>query len=155
MKSKLHGLAGGLALLCIGAFWVSTLISELFLSTASVTAVKNAILSAMWVFIPAMAITGASGFALSRQRKGRLVDVKMRRMRIIAANGLIVLLPCALALAMMASGGRFDTIFYSVQVLELLAGAVNFSLLALNMRDGLRLSGRRTPARVRTEASGS
>jgi hypothetical protein len=32
--------------------------------------------------------------------------------------------------------------FYGVQALELLAGAVNLSLIAMNMRDGLRLSGR-------------
>lgn len=146
MRSKLHGLAGAIALLCIGAFWGATLVSELFLGEASVAAVKNGILSAMWLMIPAMAAAGASGFALGRSRKGRLVDLKMRRMRVIAANGLLVLLPSAFALAAMASAGRFDALFYAVQAVELLAGAVNFSLLVLNMRDGLRLAGR-LPAR--------
>ena len=90
MKSKLHGIAGALALACIATFWVSTLVSELFLSETSIVTVKSGILWAMLVLIPAMATAGASGFALSRGRKGRLVDVKMRRMRVIAANGLLV-----------------------------------------------------------------
>jgi hypothetical protein len=146
MKSKLHGLLGSVALICLAAFWVSTLTSEVFLSQVSVVAVKNAILAAMWVLIPSLAATGASGFALSRSRKGRLVDVKMKRMRIIAANGLLVLLPCAFALASMANAGRFDSVFYGVQAIELIAGAVNFTLLTLNMRDGLRLGGRLSKA---------
>lgn len=142
MKSKIHGIAGALALVCIAIFWTCTVVSELFMSQASVAAVKNGILWAMWVLIPSMATAGASGFALSRHRKGRLVDVKMRRMRFIAANGLLVLLPSAYALASMANVGRFDTVFYAVQALELVAGALNITLLTLNLRDGLRLARR-------------
>lgn len=144
MKSKSHGLADSVALICILSFWVSTLVSELFLARASVVAVKNAILQAMWILIPAMAITGATGFALSRGRQGRLVSKKMRRMRFVAANGLLVLLPSAWALARMADAGDFGALFYALQVVELLAGAVNIALLMLNMRDGLRLAGHLT-----------
>ncbi len=75
MKSRLHALAGAIALVCIGAFWSSTAISELFLGQQSVVAVKNGILTAMWLMIPAMAATGASGFALSQGRVGRLVEL--------------------------------------------------------------------------------
>jgi hypothetical protein len=133
---------GTLALSCVAAFWASTIVSELFLDEAIVAAVKNAILSAMWILIPAMAAAGASGFALARRRKGRLVDAKRRRMRIVAANGLLVLLPSAFVLAAMANAGRFDAAFYAVQTVELVAGAANFALLAINMRDGLRITGR-------------
>lgn len=142
MKSKLHALAGAIALLCIGAFWTSSLVSELFFDERSVVHVKNGILRAMWLLIPAMAATGASGFALGKGRSGRLVDAKKRRMRLVAANGILILLPSAFALASMANAGRFDALFYAVQALELLAGAVNVVLIALNMRDGLRLGGR-------------
>jgi hypothetical protein len=142
MKSKLHAIVGTIALACIGTFWMSTLVSELFLNESSVLAVKNGVLAAMWLLIPAMAATGASGFALSRGRSSRLVAVKKQRMKVIAANGIFVLLPCAFSLASMANAGRFDMLFYTIQGLELVAGAVNFVLLALNMRDGLRLAGR-------------
>lgn len=148
MKPKLHALVGSIAILCIATFWMASLISELFLSAEGVVAVKNAILKAMWVLIPAMAATGASGFALGRGRKGRLIDTKVRRMKIIAANGLLLLLPSAVTLAAMANQGRFDAIFYTIQAVELVAGGVNLALLALNMRDGLRLSGRLVPGRV-------
>ncbi|MCB1980317.1 MAG: hypothetical protein KDF25_13360 [Burkholderiaceae bacterium] len=145
MKSKLHGMAGALALMCIVGFWSSTLVSELFLAEASVVAVKNAILRVMWLLIPALALTGASGFALGRSRKGRLVTIKMRRMQFIAANGVVVLLPSAWFLASMANAGDFGVAFYALQGVELTAGAVNIALLALNLRDGLRLAGRKAP----------
>lgn len=142
MKAKLHGFFGAVALLSIATFWVSTAVSEVFLDLGSVTAVKNAILMGMWLLIPAMAATGGSGFSLASGRRGRLVEVKALRMKIVAANGLLVLLPSAYMLASWASAGRFDGAFYALQALELLAGAVNITLLVLNMRDGLRLAGR-------------
>jgi hypothetical protein len=60
----------------------------------------------------------------------------------IGVNGILVLIPCALALDHWASMGAFDTGFYVVQGVELIAGAVNLILMGMNMRDGLRLSGR-------------
>lgn len=145
MKSKLHGIFGAIALLCIATFWVSTVVSELFLDHFAVVAVKNAVLAGMWLLIPAMAATGGSGFALAKGRAGRLVGVKARRMKLVAANGLLVLLPSAFVLASWADAGRFDGAFYALQGVELLAGAANIALLALNMRDGLRLGGRLAP----------
>jgi len=103
MKKLVHPIAGTVAMLCIGSFWLSTLVSELFLSLDAIVLVKHTILQAMWVMIPAMAATGGSGFALSGERKGKLLGSKKKRMQFIAAN---------------------------------------FSLMALNFRDGLKLSGR-------------
>jgi hypothetical protein len=36
----------------------------------------------------------------------------------------------------------FDDTFYVVQGVELLAGAINLMLMGMNIRDGLRMSGR-------------
>lgn len=154
MKSKLHGFFGSVALLCIVTFWVSTVVSELFLDQASVTAVKNAILAGMWVLIPAMAATGGSGFSLAGTRRGRLANIKMRRMKGVAANGLLILLPSAWMLASWANAGRFDSAFYTLQAVELVAGAVNVMLLTLNMRDGLRLTGQLVPKRSNSASVG-
>jgi hypothetical protein len=145
VKSKLHGFLGALALLCIATFWISTVVSEVFLDRASVATVKNSILAGMWILIPAMAATGGSGFSLAGKRRGRLVEAKARRMKGAAANGLLVLLPSAYVLASWANAGRFDAAFFSLQGLELVAGAVNVTLLVLNVRDGLRLGGRLSP----------
>ena len=51
-------------------------------------------------------------------------------------------MPSALFLAFKARAGELDAVFYAVQALELVAGAVNITLLGLNMRDGLRMKGR-------------
>ena len=101
-----------------------------------------------------MAATGGSGFSLARTRRRRLVDDKGRRMKGAAANGLLVLLPSAYVLASWANAGRFDGGFYALQGVELVAGAVNITLLALNMRDGLLLCGR-FPAKRSVPTPGS
>jgi hypothetical protein len=99
MKSKLHAVIGTLALLCVATFWTTTIVSELFLSHESIAVAKKAILSAMWLFVPAMAATGACGFALAKGRTGRLVEAKKRRMKVIGANGVFILVPSAFAVA--------------------------------------------------------
>ena len=79
---------------------------------------------------------------MARKRRGPLVETKKKRMPIIAANGILILIPSALFLSFKAQAGAFDTWFYAIQALELVAGAVNFTLLGLNMRDGLRMTGK-------------
>ena len=63
-------------------------------------------------------------------------------MPFIAGNGLLILAPVALYLDRLASRGEFGTLFYAVQAVELIAGAVNLTLMSLSLRDGLRLTGR-------------
>ncbi|MBK1690329.1 hypothetical protein [Rubrivivax gelatinosus] len=143
----LHLAAGVLAPLCIASFFVATVAAELFGTPQTVATVKALIVTpGLWILLPAMAALGASGFALGRSRHGRLVDAKRRRMPIVAANGLLVLLPCAIVLARWAAAGRFDAGFYAVQALELAAGATNLALMFASLRDGLQLAGRRRPA---------
>lgn len=142
MTKVIHPVAGALALLTIATFWVSTSLSELFGSAASVVAVKSAIPWGFLVLIPALIAAGGSGFALAKGRRGGLVGAKIKRMPIAAANGILILIPSALLLASKAKAGEFDTLFYTVQALELAAGAVNITLLGLSMRDGLKMKGR-------------
>lgn len=142
MTRFVHPVAGALALATIAAFWLSTAFSELFASEEAVIAVKTAIPWGFLVLIPALAATGGSGFALARGRRAGLVGAKIRRMPLIAANGVVVLIPSALFLAYKASTGAFDGAFYAVQALELVAGSANIALLGLNMRDGLKMKGR-------------
>lgn len=153
MKSKLHAIFGSVALLCITTFWLSTVVAELFMDQASVAVVKNAVLNGMWLLIPSMAATGGSGFSLAKGRGGRLINIKGHRMKVVAANGLLVLLPSAFMLASWANAGRFDGVFYLLQGVELLAGAVNVSLLVMNLRDGLKLSGWLTRKRPQPSAT--
>ena len=143
MTKIVHPLAGALAILTIATFWLSTVFSELFGSRTVITSVKTAIPWGFLLLVPALAAAGGSGFALARERRGAaLVASKMKRMRIIAANGILILMPSALFLASKATAGEFDAAFYALQALELVAGATNLALLGLNMRDGLKLTGR-------------
>ena len=116
--------------------------SELFASEDAVRAVKAANPWGFLLLVPALAAAGASGFAVANGKRGRVIDAKIRRMPIIAANGLLVLIPSALFLASKTKGGACDSTFYLVQGIELIAGATNVSLLGLNVRDGLKLRGR-------------
>ncbi|MDH4988085.1 hypothetical protein QEZ47_21730 [Aminobacter anthyllidis] len=146
MKAKLHAVAGGVALLTVVCFWISTVGAELTGNAETIAAAKAAILAGMVVLIPAMIVAGGSGFSLGKGWKSPVVQHKKRRMRIVAANGLLVLLPSAYVLAGWAAEGRFAAAFIIVQTLELVAGAANIALLSLNMRDGLAL--RRKPVRA-------
>lgn len=145
MKTRIHAFAGALALLTICIFWSATAIAELFGDASAIAAVKNGILAGMLVLIPAMAVAGASGFSLGKGWRNPAVQRKKQRMKFIAANGLLILVPSAVFLASKAAAGAFDAAFVAVQAIELAAGAVNITLLSLNMRDGLAL--RRKPAR--------
>lgn len=151
MKTRIHALAGTIALLTILTFWSSTVLSEIFGSHEVIAATKTAILGGMAILIPALMITGATGMALGAHRTDLRILAKKRRMPLIAANGLVVLLPSAAFLASKAAEGSFDALFYTVQALELVAGAANLTLIGLNVREGLRLTGRigRTNARGR------
>ena len=143
MKQKIHFTAGILATLTIATFFTSTIIVELFGTHEAIAAVKSLIvIPGLFILVPAIAATGGTGFALSKSRKGRLVQVKQKRMPFIGANGVLVLIPCAIFLERWASVGAFDTTFYVVQGIELIAGAINLTLMSMNIRDGLKMSGR-------------
>ncbi len=143
MKLRIHIVTAMLALACIATFWLSTAISELFASHATIASVKMGVLYGMALLIPCMATAGATGASLGKGWRLPQVARKSKRMKLIAANGLLILLPSAVFLALRAQAGQFDTGFYAVQLLELVAGATNIALLALNMRDGMQLRQRR------------
>lgn len=148
---RIHAAAGALALVTILSFWTSSLAAEA-LGPAAITAIKGAIPWGMVLLIPALMVTGITGHRLAvrrrgplvaaRQRRMGLVAAKQRRMGLAAANGLLVLLPCAVVLARWSAAGAFGPAFHVLQAVELAAGALNITLLSLNMRDGLRMRGR-------------
>ena len=143
MKLTIQRVATFMATLCIITFLLSTLSVEIFGSLESVAKIKSMIVSpGLFILIPAMVIAGATGFSLSKGRKGKLVEAKKKRMPIIALNGLIVLVPAAITLNNWAAVGSFDQVFYSVQVLEVIAGTVNATLMIKSILDGRKLTRR-------------
>ncbi|MEJ2121276.1 MAG: hypothetical protein P8Z76_11330 [Alphaproteobacteria bacterium] len=140
MFRRVHLIAGVVGFLTILTFWIATAVSELIGSAQSVAAVKLAIPWGFLLLVPALALTGATGFRLAGASRNPRVLRKKRRMPFIAGNGVLVLVPAALYLALLASRGDFGDVFYAVQAVELAAGALNITLMALNIRDGLRLA---------------
>ena len=145
MKTKIHLTAASLAVLTILTFFASTVLVEVFGGSEAIAAVKRLIVYGLVILVPAIAVTGITGFLLAKPRAVRLVESKKKRMPFIAANGLIVLAPSAVVLDRLASAGSFGATFTAVQSLELLAGGANLVLMFLNLRDGLRLTGRLGP----------
>ncbi len=143
MKQKIHIIAGVVGFLTILAFWTSTVLSELFGSPEIIAQVKSTILMGMFILIPSMMVVGGSGMAMGARRKDAPALAKKKRMPIIAANGLIVLLPAAIFLEGRANEGLFDMTFYAVQTLELIAGATNLTLMGLNIKSGREMANRR------------
>ncbi len=146
LKNIIHLFAGTVATLTIASFFTATIFVELFGSREAIVTVKSLIvLPGLLILIPAIAATGGTGFALSKSRKGRLVENKKKRMPIIGANGVFILVPAAILLNGWASAGSFDTKFYIIQIIEIIAGATNLVMMGLNIRDGLKLCGRLHP----------
>jgi len=143
MKIIIHRSAAIMAILCIATFFTSTLWVELFGTEESIAMVKRLIvMPGLFILIPCIAVAGVSGFLLSMGRSSGLVARKKQRMPFIAANGTFVLIPAAMFLDQAATAAHFDTTFYIVQSIELLVGATNLLLMGLNMRDGLKISGK-------------
>ena len=145
MKQNIHRIASIIATICIATFFTSTLLVELFGSKESIALIKSLIvMPGLFILVPAMAITGATGFALAKTRKGSIVENKKKRMPRIATIGIFILLPAAIVLNNWASAGLFDTKFYILQAIELIAGATNLSLMILSIKDGRKLVGKRS-----------
>jgi len=147
MKLRIHAISGALALATIATFWISTVLAEMFGGPGEIAAAKTGVLYGLAVLVPAMAAAGGTGFSLGGNWRSPVVNAKKTRMKIIAATGILVLVPSAVFLAMKAGQGDFDTSFMVVQGIELVAGASNIVLLALNMRDGLAMRRRKQKPR--------
>ncbi|GGN94130.1 MULTISPECIES: hypothetical protein [Streptomyces] len=154
MKTRVHAVAGVLALTLISLFFTASAAVEIFGDDHAVQVVKTAIAFALFALVPCMAITGGTGRSLgANRRRAPLIRRKQRRIAAAAAIGLLVLVPCAVTLQVLASDRHFGTEFSVIQAVEFLGGAVNITLLSLNVRDGRLLTAaarrrRNTPASV-------
>lgn len=143
---KAHRIAAIISLVVLILFWLSTALSELSGLTRWVVTVKTVIPWGLFILVPALIITGASGFRMMGNSTYPAIVTKKRRMPFIAFNGVIVLIPSALILATLARGEEFGLLFWTVQTIELLAGAINITLITCNIRAGIALRRKRLAA---------
>jgi hypothetical protein len=147
---RIHLAASLAALAIVSSFLVSSAAAELFGDERDIRVVKEWILAMLVLLIPVMAVAGLSGRRLAGRSRAPVVRRKLWRMKAIAATGLLVLVPCAIALERLAAHGDFGPAFAAVQGVELFGGTLNLTLLMLNFRDGMML--RRKAARRRRTA---
>ncbi|MDR8393974.1 hypothetical protein NC796_22660 [Aliifodinibius sp. S!AR15-10] len=139
---RMHAGFGTLALLLILSFFTSTVVVELQGDITQIQMVKRYIVYGIGLLAPAMAVTGFTGTKLSGKSRARLIQQKKNRMKRIMMLGVAVLIPAAFLLNYLAQFNAFGMLFYSVQAVELVAGAANIFLMGLNMKEGFMLSGR-------------
>ena len=140
MKAQIHKIAAILATITVATFFTSTILVELFGTEEMIVLIKSLIvMPGIFILVLAMALTGATGFALAKERKGCVVESKKRRMPLIAMPGIFILIPAAIYLHEWAAMGSFDMKFYLLQGVELIVGASNLLLMIRSIKDGKKL----------------
>ena len=145
VRIHLSAAVGALAL--ITTFLVSSAVTELAGNAADVHSLRQWIVSGLPLLIGCLAAAALTGRRLARKSRAALIRRKQRRMQVVAALGIIVLAPCALILDALTAGASAGAVVAGLELTEILAGALNLTLLLLNVRDGRSLSRPRTPAR--------
>jgi hypothetical protein len=145
VSSHLAAAVGALAL--IATFLVSSAVTEVVGTTGDVHLVRQWIVFGLPVLIGCLVAVALSGRRLARNSRAAVIRRKQRRMRIVAAAGIIVLVPCALILDDLTASASAGGVVTALEIAELLAGALNLTLLILNFRAGLSLTRPRRPAR--------
>jgi hypothetical protein len=149
MKKRIHAVAAIVALTLVTSFMMATIVVEIVGDRPAIVAVKTAIVLGLFVLVPSMMIAGITGRSMAARRQAPVFRRKRRQTALVAVVGIVVLVPCAIALRIKAGNGDFGTAFAVIQAVELAGGLVNLTLLGLNARDGRRLtasSRRRTAA---------
>ncbi|MCG8307422.1 MAG: hypothetical protein MI975_08525 [Cytophagales bacterium] len=138
---KIHLISTVTAGLTIFSFFTATIISEVVNDTQLILTVKEKILYALPILLISMPSVGISGVKLTGRYKSPLHVTKLKRMKIIAFNGILLIL-LAIYLYVNSRDGVFGRLFWAAQTLELMLGAANLFLIARNIRAGFILKGR-------------
>ncbi len=144
---RVHVAAAVGALAVITTFLAFSGVTELLGGTGDVRVLRHGILLGLPLLIACLATAGLTGWRLAGGSRSAVLRRKQRRLQAAAAVGLLVLVPCALILNHLAAAPATGLTFTTLQITELAFGTVNLSLLALNFRDGRRITRRRRAAR--------
>jgi hypothetical protein len=147
LLARLHAAAAAGAMTVITTFLVASGVTELTGGAGDIRVLRHGILLGLPLLIACLATAGLTGRRLAGGSRSAIVRRKQRRLQAVAAGGLLVLIPCALILNHLAAGPTTGAAFTALEITEFFFGTVNVSLLALNFRDGRRMTRRRRTAR--------
>ncbi|MBK7057593.1 MAG: hypothetical protein KBF99_07955 [Leptospiraceae bacterium] len=135
--SQLHKLGGILAILIILFFQVLTISSEFSGDFNRIITAKQIIAWLIPFLVITLIGTGISGRKLAGKSTNILIIRKQSRMKFIAANGILILLPSAYILLYLSKIQPVTNLFWILQTLEISSGLINLTLLILNAKDGI------------------
>lgn len=136
-----HILGTIIAFLTIITFFSFSLVAEIIGDHQLIKIVKTNILYLLPILIIVMPMLVVSGKKLAGKSRSPLVLKKLKRMKFITANG-IILISLAIYLYIHANYKTINTSFLIAQITELLFGFTNLTLIGLNIKTGLKLSGK-------------
>jgi hypothetical protein len=145
VRTHLSAAVGAIAI--ITTFLLSSTITVLIGNAADVHTLRQWVVFALPLLVGCLAAAALTGRRLARKSRAAVIRRKQRRMQIVAAVGIVVLVPCALILDGLTAGASNGGVVSALEITEILAGAANVTLLALNFRDGRGLTRRPRPAR--------
>ena len=127
-------------MLFLVVFLAATLFAEYKYEPADMISVQQVIYQAMGFYFFLLLMSGGIGLLLSKERKGRIVEVKKKRMLSIITCSICIFLPCNYILANynLDSGGM--SFMRMVEGVEVIAIVLLITLLGLNFKDGTRLT---------------
>lgn len=141
---RLHFGASLASVVVVTAFLATSAITEFTGSDGAIRVLRHAILYGLPLLAACLVTAGLTGNRLSGRGKSPIVRRKRRRLQVAAVIGLGILVPCALILNHLASSPTIGIAFGTLELTELVFGALNLYLILRNFVDGLRLSrGRR------------
>ena len=138
---KIHLISTVIAGLTISSFFTATIISEVINDTLLIMSVKEKILYGLPILLVSMPSVGISGLKLTGRSKSPVHIAKLKRMKVIAFNGVLLIL-LAIYLYNNSRDGVFGRFFWVAQTLELMLGATNLFLITKNIKAGFILKGR-------------
>lgn len=138
---RVHLIATIIATITIATFFTISLIAELRGDESFIKSVKAFILYTLPVMVIAMPALKITGDKLAGKSKNPIVLKKMNRMKFVIVNG-IILVSLAGFLYYRSHYQNIDGVFLTAQIAEFAFGLANLTLIILNARDGMQLSGR-------------
>lgn len=138
---KIHIAATMIAALTIATFFISSLIAEIQGDEILIKAVKTGIFYSLPILFLAMPTLAISGNKLANHSRHPDVLQKQRRMKFIIINGML-LITLAVFLYYRANYHAIDNSFLIAQLAEFAFGFSNLVLISMNIKTGLKLSGR-------------
>lgn len=138
---KAHLIATIIAALTILTFFSTSLYAEIKGDIELIKSVKAFILYALPIMILAMPILKITGDKLMGKSKNPTILAKAKRMKFVMLNG-ICLVSLAIFLYYRSHYQTIDGVFLIAQIAEFAFGLANLTLIMINAKIGMQLSGK-------------